>query len=43
MIADMIVVLDKGADLPFEVSRQVVVVEQWVPALDLSLVCVLQR
>jgi hypothetical protein len=28
VIADMIVVLDEGADLPFEIARQVVVVEQ---------------
>ena len=43
MIADVVIVLDEGADLPFEISRQVVVVEQdavlqgLVPALDLSL------
>jgi hypothetical protein len=28
MIADMIVVLDEGADLPLEIASQVVVVEQ---------------
>ena len=43
MIADVVIVLDEGADLPFEISGQVVVVEQdvvlqgLVPALDLSL------
>jgi len=43
MIADVIVVLDEGGDLPFEIARQVIVVEQnavlqgLVPALDLSL------
>ena len=28
MIANLIVVLDEGADLPFEVARQVIVVKQ---------------
>jgi len=28
MIAEVVVVLDEGADLPFEVARQVIVVEQ---------------
>ena len=41
MIAEVIVVLDKGGDLSFEIARQVIVVEQnavfQVPALDLSL------
>ena len=43
MIADVVIVLDEGADLPFEISGQVVVVEQdavlqgLMPALDLSL------
>ena len=43
MIADLVIVLDEGADLPFEIAGQVVVVEQdailqgLVPALDLSL------
>ena len=43
MIADVIVVLDEGVDLPFEISGQIIVVEQnavlqgLVPALDLSL------
>ena len=43
MIADMIVGLDEGADLPLEIARQVVVVEQdavlqgLMPALDLAL------
>ena len=43
MIADVVIVLDEGADLPFEIFGQVVVVEQdaviqgLVPALDLSL------
>jgi hypothetical protein len=43
MIANVIVVLDEGADLPVEVARQVVVVEQdavlqrLMPALDLPL------
>ncbi len=44
MMADVIVVLDEGGDLPFEVAGQVVVVEQdavfqgLVSALDLALV-----
>ena len=43
VIADVIVVLDEGGDLPFEIAGQVIVVEQdavlqgLVPALDLSL------
>ena len=43
MIADVIVVLDEGADLPFEIAGQIVVFEQdavlqgLVPALDLAL------
>ena len=43
VIADVVVVLDEGADLPFEIAGQVIVVEQnavlqgLVPALDLSL------
>ena len=43
MIADVIVVLDEGVDLPFEISGQIIVVEQnavlqgLVPALDLAL------
>jgi hypothetical protein len=43
MVADVVIVLDEGADLPFEISGQVVVVKQdtvlqgLVPALDLSL------
>ena len=43
MIAGVIVVLDEGVDLPFEISGQIVVVEQnavlqgLMPALDLSL------
>ena len=43
MIADVIVVLDEGVDLPFEIAGQIVVVEQnavlqgLVPALDLAL------
>ena len=43
MIANVIVVLDEGADLPFEIARQIVVVEQnavlqgLVPAFDLAL------
>jgi hypothetical protein len=43
MIAEVVIVLDEGADLPFEISGQIVVVEQdavlqsLVPALDLSL------
>ena len=43
VIADVVVVLDEGADLPFEVARQIIVVEQdavlqrLVPALDLPL------
>ena len=43
VIADVVVVLDEGADLPFEVARQIIVVEQdavlqgLVPALDLTL------
>ena len=43
MIADVVIVLDEGVDLPFEITGQVVVVEQnavlqrLVPALDLSL------
>jgi len=43
MIADVIAVLDEGGDLPFEIVRQVIVVEQnavlqgLVSALDLSL------
>jgi hypothetical protein len=28
MIADVVIMLDEGADLPFEISGQVVVVEQ---------------
>ena len=28
MIADVVIVLDEGADLPFEISGEVVVVEQ---------------
>ena len=43
MIADVIVMFDEGVDLPFEISGQIIVVEQnavlhgLVPALDLSL------
>ncbi len=43
VIAGVVVVLDKGADLPFEIARQVVVIEQdavlegLMPALDLAL------
>ena len=43
VIADVVVVLDEGADLPFEVARQIIVVEQdavlqgLVPALDFPL------
>ena len=43
VIAGVVVVLDEGVDLPFEISRRVVVVEQnavlqgLVPALELSL------
>ena len=43
MIADVVVMIDEGADLAFEVARQIVVVEQdavlqgLVPALDLAL------
>ncbi len=43
MIADVVVVFDEGANLPFEIARQVVVVEQnaalqgLVLTLDLSL------
>jgi hypothetical protein len=43
MIADVIVVLDEGGDLRFEIARQVIVLEQnavlqsLVPAFDLSL------
>jgi hypothetical protein len=43
VIADMIVVVDEGTDLPFEITGQIVVVEQnavlqcLVSALDLSL------
>jgi hypothetical protein len=43
MVAGVIVMLDEGADLPFEIARQVVVVEQdavlqgLVSALDLAL------
>ena len=42
MIAAVIVVLDEGSDLPFEIGRQLVIIEQnavlqgLVPALDLS-------
>jgi hypothetical protein len=28
MIADVVIVFDEGADLPFEISGQVIVVEQ---------------
>ena len=44
VIADLVIVLDEGVDLPFEIAGQIVVVEQnavlqrLVPALDLSLV-----
>ena len=43
VIADVVIVHDEGIDLPFEISRQIVIVEQHavlqglVPALDLSL------
>ena len=43
VIADVIVVLDEGVDLPLEISGQIIVVEQdavlqgLVPTLDLSL------
>ena len=43
MIANVIVVLDEGADLSFEIAGQIIVVEQnavlqsLVPALDLAL------
>ena len=43
VIADVVVVLDEGVDLPFEIAGQIIVVEQdavlqgLVPALDLSL------
>ena len=43
MIADMVIVFDESADLPFEIAGQVIIVEQdsvlqgLVPALDLSL------
>ena len=43
MIAGMVVVLDEGRDLPFEIAGQVVVLEQdavlerLMPALDLAL------
>src|SRR5258708_966909 len=43
VIADVVIVLDEGFDLPFEIAEQAVVVEQnavlegLVPALDLSL------
>src|SRR5215208_5469160 len=43
VIAGMIVVLDEGGDLPFEIAGQVVILEQdavlegLVPALDLAL------
>jgi hypothetical protein len=43
LIADVVIVLDEGADLSFEISGQVVVIERdavfqgLVPALDLSL------
>src|SRR6478672_71871 len=43
VITDVVVVLDEGADLSFEISRQVIVIEQdavlqgLVPTLDLSL------
>ena len=43
VIADVIIVLHEGVDLPFEIARQIIVVEQnavlqgLVPALDLSL------
>ena len=44
MIADVVVVLDEGVDLLFEIAGQIVVLkynavlEGWVPALDLSCV-----
>ena len=43
MIADVVIVLDEGVDLPFKIAGQVVVVEQdaalqgLVPTLDLAL------
>src|SRR4029079_2730601 len=43
VIADVVIVRDEGVDLPFEITGQIVVVEQdavlegLVPALDLSL------
>ena len=43
VIADVVIVHDEGLDLPFEISGQIVIVEQnavlqgLVPALDLSL------
>ena len=43
VIADVVVVLDEGVDLPFEIAGQIIVVEQnavlqgLVPTLDLSL------
>src|SRR3954447_12519019 len=49
MIADVIVVLDEGGDMTFEIARQVIVVEQnavlqgLVPALYLSLLRILIR
>ena len=43
VIADVVIVLDEGVDLPFEITGQIVVVEQdaalqgLVPTLDLAL------
>lgn len=43
VIAGLVVMLDEGCDLPFEILRQVVIIEQdavlqgLVPALDLAL------
>ena len=43
MIADVVIVRDEGVDLPFEITGQIVVVEQdaalqgLVPTLDLAL------
>ena len=43
MVAGMVVVLDEGGDLPFEIAGQIVVFQQdavlqgLVPALDLAL------
>lgn len=43
MVAAVVVMLDEGSDLPFEISRQVIVFEQYpvfqglVPALDFAL------